>query len=320
MSERRIAPGAIAAFGDDLWVADVSRPVVLRVHDAREGSAICWDKPLDQLGVAVSLRADRSGCWVVDEHGVVHLGIDGTWKRLSHEPFEGSASTNGTLATTVASGKQRVEEGDRTEIILLRLDDEETRLDLPGYVRHIVASRDGFLALLFLVEDEPREGAYDHLRIAEVTLDGRSRVGPVIPQRPSDEALLGGAHPWVIVSSTELAPLAADLTLGQPVEIAPSFGAWTFEDRLFLSQHPSGTGRVGWRPPGGQLTTPIQTGWLLAQLDAQSLEPFASTFLPEETAEVVVDGGGRGLDPERWVVVSNATDAQGPQVGARPQP
>jgi hypothetical protein len=281
---RPLAPGSIAVYGLDVWITDQSRPMVLRLGGTSLGELVQWDEPIERRSSPPLLRADAAGCWVVSEHGVVHLRSDGGWSRFEEGASWHAALVDGVLAAAIETG-QRNEIGGVTKILLAKPGRARLFTEVPGSVKHLVAGASGCLAVLFLPEDyEGRKGGSDHLRIAEIGLDGTVRVGPVIPDFLGDPPLLAGPEPLVILGRiNKLAPLRADLPLGEIREMQSIPMARLDDDRFLL--------------PGGTSSAPTLTmvrrpPWRRSARGGRFI-PLATTSVPGGAGEVAIDGDGR---------------------------
>ena len=92
---RPVRPGAVAAFGDDLWVVDRTRPLVARIHRGALAGVVRWEgeRAVDRL------HADGSGAWLVGG-GVRHWDTSGHLRLLDPVPAGASTLSSGTPALT----------------------------------------------------------------------------------------------------------------------------------------------------------------------------------------------------------------------------
>jgi hypothetical protein len=92
---RPLRPGALAASGDDLWVADRTRPLMARIRSGALAGVVRWDGEQ----AADRLHADDSGVWLVGG-GVWHCDPSLHLRLLDPAPAGASALCHDTLALT----------------------------------------------------------------------------------------------------------------------------------------------------------------------------------------------------------------------------
>lgn len=297
-----IVPGALAAHGHDLWVADVRLPLVVRLHDQATITEFGWPGGIltEDHGRGRQLFADDAGCWVTGTDGVHRLDPDGVVRQVHTGHVWLAAAVGGTLAAQVLLEPD--EPHSRTAMQLI--DPAERITDVPmgdRQVNRIAVVDDGFL-LLLTQRDLP--GTPNPRRDHRPWLARLDRDGSLVEGAPPEDAhhahsVLGSRPPLVVGHEGQVHPVRPDLTLAPPLA-APSrvLRGWTGRGRLWVVTHPPD----GWTPPESQ-----QDGrqrWLLTEVIPGTLRPVATTPVTSIPLHVTSDAVGTSwLQPDgvyRW--------------------
>lgn len=116
-TDAAVLTGAVAAHGEDLWVADRDAPVLLRIREPLDAhptvERFVWEQGEEIHPGYRRLLADAGGCWVVDAGGVRRVdperGVQGVDEFVASGPTRGvgrhlrhaAVATDGTLAVVV---------------------------------------------------------------------------------------------------------------------------------------------------------------------------------------------------------------------------
>ncbi|MCD2190959.1 hypothetical protein [Actinomycetospora soli] len=168
----RIVPGAVTAYGEDVWVADTRLPLVLRVRRPLDAHPEITEYPwpgriLDPgHGERRSLHADHDGAWITGPDGIYRIDHtdngredndrEGTVRLVDDGPAWVLAATNREALLTVL----RLDPGDPHTPLVLRLitpngDRRDTTLDDQSVAAATEAEDGAGFVLLLRHRDHP---------------------------------------------------------------------------------------------------------------------------------------------------------------------
>jgi hypothetical protein len=302
-----IVPGALAATGCDLWVADDRLPLVMRIRNRREVTVFSWaGRILDShLAPGRRLHADPDGCWITGPDGIRRLDSDGTVRLVREECTWLAVTNRGTLAAQVL-----LEPGNPHTPLAVRLVDPSGAVtDVPLTDRRIdivaPAGDRGFVLMLGHlwgpdVPDRP-EGHYRARWLATLSRSGGVVEGPPLDEHEGWFAQLTGTDlPLVLhhhggTGTVRLRRVRPDLTLDEGV-VPPRtlLSGWAANGRLWVTSHPpERPGPDGWWPlPAPPAYPEDRQYWLLTELDPADLRPITNTLVHQLPHHLAVDGQG----------------------------
>jgi hypothetical protein len=298
-----LVPGAVAAHGADLWVADDRLPLLarLRVGDdaavqvvaehAWPGGVLAADRDGER-----TLHADAGGCWLTGPDGVHRCDADGPVTRVDEAPVGPAAGHDGTLATVVL--------GDPHGGTRLRLSTRAGAVtDVPAAadrVAGLVTVDGGFLLLL-------RSG--DGMRLVSLDPGGTLSEGPSLTAAGDVRGLVGGQSPFLTGTDGHRQPVDAHLQAGPPLTGSRALADWAVDGRSWSWTHPPED-----RDPTSAGIDPAGHGryWLLSEVDPVSGEPRASVAVTGPPQQV-------GLLAGRAVWLQNGAVRRWPLTGEVPE-
>jgi hypothetical protein len=316
-----MSPGALAAHGDDLWLADRSQPLLLHIrHGADE--VFQWTAGHAGGAAVERLHADATGVWIVGPAGVSRCTAGGRVDRLDDGPVGLSALSQGVLATT---GPRRWPVPAEPDVVRLRrLTGGPRDVEVPTVLTELRTVGAGFIGLGLDHGPTPMTPTSERVsRLVSVSADGELRVGKEIPG-PFDECetvLFGGELPRLLVAadggwSPRLDLVAGDLSLVPGPHVWPWLRSWeTHRDRLVVLSHsPDGTGRSGWWPlPGPPAeAAALARGYLLGLVDLTASGATLRDFVVVPAGpQYVASGAGPLIWMTMWLKAADGTSRHG---------
>lgn len=293
---RTVIPGALAASGDTVWVADLSAPAVVRIGADDHGVLYRWDGlPGSFLNspIHVGLCPDGAGgCWVYGRRGVQHCAPAGATTMRIAEKVEFAALAGETLAV-VAAWQDRA-----TAAGVHLLDGGGSRaIPVPGRVEALVSDDDGFTLLL---RDSADSLGDKHAMLARVQLPdtlivdpgrGTPRVNRVLVASSAGPRVLevsaGSSISW-------LRRVGPDLSVDQGVPVNGIQAMWGGKGRLWVAVRLLTSEVDRWWPLSGK--RPVVEGpvapAMVVTLDPVTLRMLAATYVVAVPDHVVGSADG----------------------------
>lgn len=315
---RDMVPGAIAAVGQDLWVADVTQPALSALLGLRTPILARWSARRGaHRPAAVTMSPHRAGCYVAGRDGVVHCDHDGRIRRLTDVAVDRGALCDDTYAVV----QTQVPGMEPATAHLFTPDQSPIEIRLPGPLSGLVTTERGFLILLRTGSERNGYAHVDHC-LVRLSPDGELTVGPPLDNEGRTHRFALATDRWVYDNAPRGTPRAPrfrritpDLSLddGHPAPTIltsrQSAGLWPCGHRLFANtwtpNPPSTPDTDSPQPPRSTATV-----CTLIELDADTLTLLASTdlsWIPDQVA--------RTDDGTVWI---SGLDTTNPARPARP--
>lgn len=305
-------PTELASHGDDLYLHDVSRPLLARVTGADTIKATPWGD-ITHGGERVKLAgiyADSSGCWVTGSHGVTHIDITGTVTRLTSDPVVHSALHEGVLAFVPWRPHSLMPSP--TLVSLMTFHGFRIDVDVAWQVMRLTSDADGFL-LFQLSKDRPSAPlGHREARLARLSARGELTPGPTL-QEPADltvfttnklSDLLVSEHG----DAVRLCKVEHDLTSGPGVPISFPLDGWEVEGlRILVSHAQSEVGSGPWSPVDAGHSSSATGGYVVYALDADNLR-VTTAVATDDYPMSVAAGPGHTI----WVLANDDPATNGP--------
>jgi hypothetical protein len=310
---RRPVPGALASSGRDVWVADLTRPLLSALIDSTGSLTREWDHPrrIGRPAVA-TLSAHPGGCYAAGAGGVLHCDREGRLRKLTDTDAEDGALSGDTFAAV-----ERQPQGLQPAAVqLIRPDGTVTRHHVDGSVRGLVGTDNGFVILA--VRDAEHDGYVqpEHC-LVRLSTAGELTMGEPFARDNRTRRFRLVSHEWLYDArpsgarqSPEFHRITAEMGIedGQPAPEIVSLGG---TNGFWFS--PSCVYAVTWRPrvidsgPGSTAITSNGSVCVLAEFAALDLSFSASVDLRWMPDHVAAAGDGTV-----WASGLDASDAANP--------
>lgn len=250
---RSLVPSELASFGDDLYLHDVSRPLLAKVTDSSSVTSTPWGD-VSHGGDKVKLtglHADAAGCWVTGSQGVVHVDNEGKVSRLTSDPVAHSALHDGVLAYVPWRPHSRMPTP--SLVSLTTVHGFRVDVDVAWQVMRLTADQHGFLLFQLSKERPSTPLGHRDARLARLSVRGELRPGPML-EEPADLTVFATNRLSDLLVSeygdaVRLCKVEEDLTSGEGVPISYPLDGWDVQGRRILVSHaPTDAGPGEWWP------------------------------------------------------------------------
>lgn len=180
----RLLPGAVAVDGDVAWIADWSRPIVVRLdlstNDIRE---YVLPEPVGGFSGAPPIWCDGSTCWIGRPTGLYRIAGDDVRKVCDEAPDRVLRGHGGRLLVI------NRRESSRLHLLPDGADELPPFLFEGGWMESAITAADGFLLLMSNGATDPEDRNH---RLVRVGASGSVDVGPVLHELGPNPGGLSG--------------------------------------------------------------------------------------------------------------------------------